>query len=161
MEEDDQLVVLFFVKRINLSATFLLLVMGQTSFDQKKIIDHWIESSDEDFLTMMAMFESKRYSWSLFVGHIMIEKLLKAYFVKVNNEFPPLIHNLLRLSEKCNIELSENQKLFLISVTAFNINGRYDDYKMSFQKTCTPEFTNDWIEQLKEHRQWIKNLLIP
>lgn len=135
--------------------------MGQGGFDQKKVIDYWIESSDEDFLTMLALFESKRYTWSLFVGHLMMEKLLKAYFVQVNNEFPPLIHNLLRLSEKCNIELNEDQKLFLISVTAFNINGRYDDYKMSFQKTCTPEFTSNWIEQLKAHRQWIKNLLKP
>jgi len=133
--------------------------MSQPEFNKEKIISYWIKSSDDDFLTMEAMLDSKRYSWSLFVGHLMIEKLLKALYVKTNNEFPPLIHNLLRLSEKCNIDLTEEQKLFFISVTAFNINARYDDYKMSFQKICTPDFTNKWVNSLKLQRLWIKELI--
>lgn len=128
-------------------------------FDKQKVMDYWVQSSDDDFETMMVMVGSKRYAWSLFVGHLMIEKLLKALFVKVNNEFPPFTHNLLRLAEKSGIELTNERKLFFVSVTAFNINGRYDDYKMSFQKTCTPEFTRKWIESLKENRLWIKELI--
>ena len=130
-----------------------------SGFDKQKIIDYWIQSSDDDFETMNAMLDSRRFAWSLFVGHLMIEKLLKALFVNVNNEFPPFTHNLLRLAEKSGVELTEEKKLFLVSVTAFNINGRYDDYKMSFQKTCTPEFTSMWIENLKENRLWIKELI--
>ena len=49
--------------------------------------------------------------------------------------------------------------MFFITVTAFNINARYDDYKMSFHKKCTPKFTEDWVEKLKEKRLWIKELL--
>jgi HEPN domain-containing protein len=109
---------------------------------------------------MNTLFENKKYSWALFVGHLMIEKLLKALFVKVNNEYPPFIHNLLRLAEKCNLELSEEQKLFLGTVTAFNINTRYDDYKMSFQKKATPDYTAEWIEKLTLNRQWIQKLII-
>lgn len=45
---------------------------------------------------------------------------------------------------------------FYATVTAFNINGRYDDYKMSFQQICTKEFTESWIEKIKEKRKWIK-----
>ena len=125
----------------------------------QKLIDYWIESSDEDFETMIAMFISKRYSWSMFVGHLMVEKLLKALFVKINGNFPPFIHNLLRLAEKCNLELNDDQRLLFATVTAFNINARYDDYKMSFQKTCTPEFSSIWIEQFKINRLWIKKLI--
>lgn len=127
--------------------------------DKVKIVKYWMDSSDEDFETMIAMFENKRYSWSMFVGHLMIEKLLKALYVKTNNEFPPFIHNLLRLAEKCNLELDEERRLFFATVTAFNINARYDDYKMTFQKTCTPEFTALWIERLKNQRLWIKKLI--
>ena len=108
---------------------------------------------------MLAMFQSKRYSWSLFVGHLMIEKLLKALYVKINTDHPPFVHNLLRLSEKCCLKLDEEQILFFATVTAFNINARYDDYKMSFQRTCTPEFTTLWIKNLKEKRLWIKQLI--
>ena len=98
-------------------------------------------------------------TWALFVGHLMMEKLLKAYYVKVNNEFPPYIHNLLRLAEKCNLELNEDEKLFFTTVTAFNINARYDDYKKNFYKRCTFEFTTYWLDKLKSKRQWIKQLI--
>jgi len=130
--------------------------MENVDFDREKIIKYWVDSSEEDFETMKAMYESKRYSWSMFVGHLMIEKLLKALYVKVNNTFPPLIHNLLRLAEKCDLNLNEEQRLFIVTVTAFNINARYDDYKMTFQKTCTPEFSATWIDKLKNQRLWIK-----
>ena len=90
----------------------------------------------------------------------MIEKLLKALYVKTNNDYPPFIHNLLRFAEKCDLELTDDQRLFLVTVTAFNINARYDDYKLSFQQKCTPEFTTTWIENLKINRQWIKKQII-
>ncbi|TLU99616.1 HEPN domain-containing protein [Dyadobacter luticola] len=122
--------------------------MADAGFDKNNVINYWINSSDEDFETMLAMFESKRYSWSLFIGHLVIEKLLKALYVNVNEGFPPFTHNLLRLAEKADIDLDDDQKKFLVSVTAFNINGRYDDYKNSFQKTCTPDFTIKWIEEI-------------
>ena len=53
----------------------------------------------------------------------------------IHNDFPPYLHNLLRLAEKCDLNLDEEQRLFFATVTAFNINARYDDYKMTFQKT--------------------------
>ncbi|HOS83472.1 MAG TPA: HEPN domain-containing protein [Bacteroidales bacterium] len=134
--------------------------MMQNNINKEKLIEYWITSSDEDFETMIAMFETKRYSWALFVGHLLIEKLLKALFVKINNDYPPMIHNLLRLAEKCNIKLTDEQLLVFATITAFNINARYDDYKMSFQKKCTPEYSNIWVEHIKEYRIWIKELLI-
>ncbi len=65
----------------------------------------------------------------------------------------------MRLAEKSEIELSEENKVFFITVTAFNINSRYDDYKMNFQKKCTPEYTNTWVDKIKEKRLWIKELI--
>ena len=133
--------------------------MESRDFDTDKIIKYWLDSSEEDFETMITLYENKRYSWSLFIGHLMIEKLLKSLYVKLNNDYPPYIHNLLRLAEKCNLDLNDKQQSFLVTVTAFNINARYDDYKMSFQKKCTPEFTTIWIKQLKDQRLWIKALI--
>lgn len=133
--------------------------MDKSRFNKDKLINYWIEGSDDDFDTMLAMYESKRYSWSLFIGHLMIEKLLKAYFVKVKSDYPPIIHNLLRLAEKSELNLSDDKKEKLVTVTAFNINARYDDYKMSFKLRCTYDFTSSWIENLKELRSWIKQLV--
>jgi HEPN domain-containing protein len=133
--------------------------MESVDFDTDKMIKYWVDSSDEDFETMITLFENRRYNWSLFIGHLMIEKLLKSLYVKLNNDYPPYIHNLLRLAEKCKLDLNEEQQFFFVTVTAFNINARYDDYKMSFQKTCTSEFTTVWIEQLEDQRLWIKTLI--
>jgi HEPN domain-containing protein len=112
--------------------------MESVDFDTDKMIKYWVDSSDEDFETMITLFENRRYNWSLFIGHLMIEKLLKSLYVKLNNDYPPYIHNLLRLAEKCKLDLNEEQQFFFVTVTAFNINAKYDDYKMSFQKICTP-----------------------
>lgn len=72
--------------------------MENEKIDKDKLINYWITSSDDDYETMSVMFKAGRYNWSLFVGHLMIEKLLKAYYVYINDKFPPLIHNLLRLA---------------------------------------------------------------
>jgi len=125
----------------------------------ENIFDYWIHSSDEDFETMIVLYNSKRYNWALFVAHLMIEKLLKAYYLKIKSDHPPYTHNLLRLAEFADIELSEEEKVFFATVTAFNINARYDDYKKSFQKICTKEYAEIWIDEIKKKREWIKELL--
>jgi HEPN domain-containing protein len=52
------------------------------NIDVEKIVKHWVETSEEDFNTLITLFNSKSYSWALFLGHISTEKLLKAYYVK-------------------------------------------------------------------------------
>ncbi len=134
--------------------------MDKKVFDKDKLIKYWIDDSEDYYDTMIIMYKSKRYYWALFVRHLMLEKLLKAYFVKSKSDYPPLIHNLLRLAEKSEIELNDKRKEELITVTAFNINARYNDYKTSFKLKCTPEYTAEWIEKMEELRKWIKRLIL-
>jgi len=128
-------------------------------FDKERIVNHWIASSDKDFKTMMDLYRTHNNSWALFVGHLVIEKLLKALYVKSNGEFPPMIHDLRRLCEKSNVTLDMNQQILLDSISRFNINARYDDYKQSFNSLCTDSFTAEWIEKIKDGRLWIKTML--
>lgn len=123
---------------------------------QEELVKYWLGSADRDYSTMENLFEKKDYHWSLFIGHLVVEKYLKAYFVKKKNNHPPFIHNLLRLAEKAGLEVDEEQKDFLATVTTFNIRARYDDYKSEFYKACTREFTTEWIERIKEFIKWIK-----
>jgi hypothetical protein len=67
---------------------------------------------------------------------------------------------LLRLAEKTDLQLSEQQKEFLVTVTAFNIRARYDDYKLAFYKTCTKEYTEKWMKKIEGFRKWIKTQLL-
>ena len=45
------------------------------------IILFWKESSDQNYETMHNLMQSKDYNWALFLGHLVIEKLLKAHYV--------------------------------------------------------------------------------
>ena len=49
----------------------------------------------------------------------------------------------------CDLELDEQQQLFFATVTAFNINARYDDYKMSFQKKMHLRIYNNLVGKIK------------
>ncbi len=120
---------------------------------------HWIQTSDEDFETMLTLFLNKSFSWALFLGHITIEKSLKALYVKRKGMHPPFTHDLFRLAELNEIEIPEEYADWLDKITAFNLNARYDDYKREFYNLCTPEFTNVWIEKIKILRLWIKEML--
>jgi HEPN domain-containing protein len=125
----------------------------------QQIIDHWIEGANKDYKTMMDLYNTQNFNWSLFIGHLVIEKLLKALYIKKTESFPPLIHDLRRICEKAGIELSEEKIIYLDTITRFNINARYDDYKQSFYNLCTENFTVDWINNIKNIRIWIKQML--
>ena len=126
------------------------------------LMNYWIESSDRDYESMEKNFETEQYTWALFIGHLTIEKLLKAIYAKVNkdNSYPPKIHNLNVLAERCNIELDERKTKILMTCNSFNISARYDDYKNEFYERCTKEYTSEQIENIKEVRSWLKEMLI-
>ena len=105
---------------------------------------------------MMDLYDSKRYNWALFIGHLVIEKLLKACYVRHNKEHPIFSHNLLKLALQSGIDVNDELQLQLVTITSFNINARYDDYKMAFYKKCTPEYTDEWLTPINNLRLWIK-----
>lgn len=121
--------------------------------NKEKLIQFWINSADDNYKSMLNMFNSGEYMWSLFVGHLAIEKLLKAYYVKVCDKDVPHSHNLYKLAVKSKIELSETQKDSLQRITLFNIKARYEDIKKDFYHKCTKEFTEDNIKGLTT---WLK-----
>ncbi len=59
---------------------------------------------------MYHLFQKGDNTWALFIGHIVLEKLLKAWYVKQKENTPPFIHDLVRLSEKGNLHLDDEQK---------------------------------------------------
>jgi HEPN domain-containing protein len=133
--------------------------MEEIELNKENVINHWISTSEEDFETMTQLYQNKNYSWSLFLGHISTEKLLKAYYVKKHSSHAPFTHNLYRIAELSNLEISDEQADLLDKITTFNINARYDDYKREFYSLCTKEFTEEWIENIKKIQQWIKTML--
>ena len=75
------------------------------------LMNYWIKSSDRDYESMIKIYESKQYTWALFIGHLVLEKLLKGLYAKINTENPysAKIHSLNILAEKCNLQLNERK----------------------------------------------------
>ncbi|MDR1418531.1 MAG: HEPN domain-containing protein [Endomicrobium sp.] len=128
---------------------------------KQNLINYWKKQADLDFKTMEDMFKSKHYHWALFVGHLVVEKLLKALFVKIhsNNTPIPKIHNLYELAKRDNLQLSQEISDKLDIITSFNIQARYQNEKESFYKLCTKTYTAKWIKEIKEIKKWLKNLI--
>jgi len=123
------------------------------------VIHHWRESSEQNYATMQNLIKTKEFSWALFLGHLVIEKLLKALYVKKLHKHPVFLHDLLRLAKKIDINLPDGYDEWLDEITTFNLNARYDDYKQSFHKLCTIEFSNEWIGKIETLRKWLINQL--
>jgi HEPN domain-containing protein len=124
-----------------------------------RIVVYWQESADKDFKTMQNLLKTKDYSWALFIGHLVIEKLLKAIFVKEKQKHALFTHDLLRLASKTDLVLTEETKEWLDDISTFNLNARYDNYKNDFQQLCTKEYTEIWIERIEKIRLWLINQL--
>jgi HEPN domain-containing protein len=123
--------------------------------NREALIVYWRESALKDCETMHHLFASQDYHWALFIGHLVIEKLLKAVYVKNIDINPPKTHDLSRLAERCNLIYDEEMADILDRITAFNISARYPDYEMSFYEKCTPEFTEKNILMIEEVKKWL------
>ena len=123
------------------------------------LMNYWIEGSDKDYDVMLDLQKNRRNSYALFFWHLVIEKLLKALYAK-NNPHAPKSHDLDYLAEKMNLELTEHQNDLLVTISRFNIEARYDDYKNTFENKCTDEYTENQIKNIEEVRTWLKTLLL-
>jgi HEPN domain-containing protein len=125
----------------------------------QKTIDYWLEEAEEALKVADHLFEKKDFSYSLFFGHLAVEKTIKAIYVQKRNEHVPQIHNLLRLAEQAGITMFAEQKEALIIITAFNLESRYPDEKRSFRIKCTEQYTKVELEKIRKIIKWLKSIM--
>ncbi len=111
-------------------------------------VKYWTDGAERDYDTMQVLLNSERYPESLFFGHIVLEKILKALVVLETKEQPPKIHDLSLLAKTANLNLEKKVLDYFELVNKFNIRGRYDDYKKAFYKTCTKEYTDKNFQKI-------------
>lgn len=117
--------------------------------------------ADYDLETAKAMLKSKRYLYVGFMCNQVIEKIFKAYYVKVKNKQPPYTHKLIRLAEESNLYkmMSEEQKDFLDLISPLNIEARYPTQKQELFNALNNERCKKIIEETEEFVLWIKQQL--
>lgn len=121
----------------------------------EKQVQYWIDSANEDLETAKKIYDNGTFDWSLFIGHLALEKLLKAFYVNANKTIPPKIHRLDKLAELSNLDVTEQMGKQFKLINDFNISTRYPDYKNNFRKICTKEFAEEYLKIIENIFKWI------
>src|ERR1035437_1918426 len=111
-------------------------------------VKYWTDSAERDYATMEVLLSSKRYPESLFFGHIVLEKMLKAFVVLETKEQPLKSHDLSLLAKLANLDLEKDVLDYFELVNKFNVRARYDDYKQAFYKTCTKKYVDEHFQKI-------------
>jgi HEPN domain-containing protein len=128
-------------------------------FDIDKTIKYWLDGAEYDMGVAKALYTKKKYPYALFMGHLALEKLLKALVVKTTQKHAPYTHSLSLLAEKLEIEIPKKIMKRLKRFMEFHFEARYPRQQMKFYKKCTKEFTDKKMEEIKEVYIWLKERL--
>ena len=128
---------------------------------RKQHVDYWLHGAAENMKDMRAALKSKRRTNAMFCGHLAVEKMLKA-LCAVRGKRIYREHHLLKLAKEAGliVTLTTTQQEELLTITGFNIEARYDDYKLRFQATCTPEYVNIWSKKITVWYKDLKKIII-
>lgn len=119
--------------------------------EKQDYIKYWIRTSENDLVSMINNFNSGSYEWALFIGHLSLEKILKALWVKNNqSDIPPKTHNLKKIADEAKYPSTEDEAMLFLEINDFNLESRYPDYKFEFHKKCTTEFAEIYIQKIKD-----------
>jgi HEPN domain-containing protein len=123
---------------------------------KKEKVKYWLQSAQDDWRVAKHLFQRGDYSYSLFFGHLTIEKILKAIYVNRLDDNPPFTHRLVFLAEKASLEIPEEKLRLLETVTDFNLEARYPDEKFSFKKKCTKKFAKEYLDEIGVLKKWLE-----
>jgi len=110
---------------------------------KEQIVESMIIKAESDAQTAVELFKIGRNDWCLFIWHLAIEKILKA-LILTEGEQIEYTHKLLGLARRTSIKLSLQQEEYLREITTYNIEARYDDYKLSFYYKANKSYTRKW-----------------
>src|SRR5436189_102792 len=103
-------------------------------------INHWLKSAEDDLNTMNILFREGSFLHSLFFGHLYLEKICKAVWVKNSNDnIAPFSHNLKKLLEGIDTGLSSGDFDFLAKLNNYQLEGRYPESAFSLKQMTTKE----------------------
>ena len=69
-----------------------------SGFDLDKTVEYWRSGARYDLGVVGALLKTRKYPYALFMGHLAVEKLLKALVVKCTGNHASFTHSLLSLA---------------------------------------------------------------
>jgi HEPN domain-containing protein len=123
------------------------------------LYDQWMHQSEYDLETAKAMLRTERYLYVLFCCQQALEKALKAVIsAKGPDSFPPKIHQLSRLAELAEVDLSVEQSRFLREVSSFYLPSRYPEDVRMLSLTTSRKRSEDVLTKVEAMVEWLKSI---
>lgn len=124
-------------------------------------VKHWQQSANESWESAVFLASGKHFSLSLFALHLTLEKLLKALWIKESITDTPLYtHDLQRLCNELNLDISQEDFDFLTIVNSWNIRGRYPDYTSRLYRNTSAKYLKEQIEKVNKLKKWLEERIL-
>ena len=123
-------------------------------------VGHWVKGSDFNWREVEKMIADDSIIPGLFWLHLSLEKLAKALWVQDNGgNTPPFTHNIGKVLAATTLVISPAQARFVQQLNTFQLEGRYEDYRMNLRQGATTEFARHVLQEASLLRQCILNQL--
>jgi len=120
-------------------------------------VEHWLDIARYDLQTATAMFNSRRYLYTVFMCEQAMEKLLKAAYIAQVNENHPWGHDLDEIAGKLPLQFSPEHLQLFHRLTAFYIKGRYPSYKQKLSKLINRQEAQEVLTLSKRTFRWLSS----
>ncbi|HUT01564.1 MAG TPA: HEPN domain-containing protein [Phycisphaerae bacterium] len=124
--------------------------------DVDKQVAYWRDGASEDMAVARELLASGHARHALFLAHLALEKVLKAYVCRATRDVAPRIHSLLTLSRLAGLNVDEDMEMVLTEMTRFNLEGRYPGYTAP---PPTIEEATAYFDRAQEVFEWLMQQL--
>ena len=122
-------------------------------------VEHWLDIAEYDLETAVAMQQSGRYLYTVFMCQQALEKLLKASHIQQNGEEAHRTHNLTPLFGLLDLPKNNEHLQTMGQLNAYYIKGRYPTYKQKLSQVLDKKTTHSFLTKTEEIFQWLKSQL--
>jgi HEPN domain-containing protein len=123
-------------------------------------INHWRREAERNWETALYLQKGRQNVMALFLLHLVVEKFLKAHWIKDNvDNFPPRTHDLQYLHNQTELDLTTDSYDYLAIVNQWSIDTRYPDYKNKIYAIATDEYISTQFEKIDRLKKWLHEKL--
>ena len=130
-----------------------------SKMDKIKSSQEWSRQAEYDMETAIAMLDSGRYIYCVFMCHLSIEKSLKALYAKKLGKNPSKTHSIVYLAQSLHLDLPEKIKEFLEILDSVSVPTRYPEELEKLIKEYTENKTKNILDESREASRWLKQKL--
>jgi HEPN domain-containing protein len=122
----------------------------------RKDTANFIVSAEYDLNTAEHMLKTGRYIYVIFMCHLSIEKMLKAFCSQVTDKTSPKTHNLIYLTKLSGIIFSEDHFEFVAKLNNASVVTRYPEDFGKLIEAYPEKVAESYLRKTKEIIEWLK-----